>query len=112
MTIALLEESAITTGDVAQFRSLFGVNPTTPVSLVTDTGFGGNCKTPAKLKANGEEGEAILDIEWAGAVAPGANLLSVDGGIQRAAHRDAEMRPRGNADLRIGFRGPREHSVC
>lgn len=75
VTIALLEESAITTGDVAFFRGLFGVNPATPVSLVTDTGFGGNCAAPAKLKANGEEGEAVLDIEWAGAVAPGANLL-------------------------------------
>jgi hypothetical protein len=75
VTIALLEQSAITTGDVAFFRGLFGVNPATPLSLVTDTGFGGNCSAPAKLKANGEEGEAILDIEWAGAVAPGANLL-------------------------------------
>ncbi len=76
VTIALLEESAITPADVTQFRTMFGVSPATPVSLVTDTGYGSNtCTAPAKLQANGEEGEAVLDIEWAGAVAPGANLI-------------------------------------
>jgi hypothetical protein len=75
VTIALLEESAITTSDVVFFRNLFGVIPNTPVSMVVDTGFGSNtCTAPAKLVSN-EEGEAILDIEWTGAVAPGANLL-------------------------------------
>ena len=76
VTVALLEESAITTSDVTTFRTLYGVTPAAPVSLVVDTGYGSNsCTAPAKLKANGEEGEAILDIEWAGSVAPGANLI-------------------------------------
>jgi len=75
VTIALLEESAITTSDVATFRTMFGVNPPTPVSLVVDSGYNGNCTAPTKLKSDGEEGEAILDIEWTGSVAPGANLL-------------------------------------
>jgi subtilase family serine protease len=75
VTIALLEESAINTADVTSFRSLYGVSPATPASLVVDTGYNGSCTAPALLKADGEEGEAILDVEWAGAVAPGANLL-------------------------------------
>ena len=76
VTIALLEESAINTADVTSFRTMFGVTPATPASLVVDTGYGSNtCSTPSKLRRNGEEGEAILDIEWAGSVAPGANLI-------------------------------------
>ena len=76
VTIALLEESAITSSDVTFFRTMFGVNPATPASLTIYRGPSGSlCSTPGKLKTDGEEGEAILDIEWAGAVAPGANLL-------------------------------------
>jgi subtilase family serine protease len=76
VTIALLEQSAIAASDVTQFRTMFGVSPATPASLVTDTGFGTNrCTAPGKLKSSGDEGEAVLDIEWAGAVAPGANLI-------------------------------------
>ena len=77
VTIALLEESAITTSDVTHFRNLFGVTPATPVSLVVDTGYNGSCTAPGKLESDGEEGEAILDIEWTGSVAPGANLVFV-----------------------------------
>ena len=76
VTIALLEETAINTADVTTFRTMFGVNPATPASLVVDTGFGSNsCSTPSKLKSDGEEGEAILDVQWAGSVAPAANLI-------------------------------------
>jgi subtilase family serine protease len=78
VTIALLEESAITSSDVTFFRNMFGVSPATPVSLVTDAGYPGICATPPKLVSNGEEAEAILDIEWAGSVAPGANLLFME----------------------------------
>jgi subtilase family serine protease len=76
VTIALLEESAINPADVTTFRTNYGVTPAAPVSLVVDTGYGSNtCTAPAMLESTGEEGEAILDIEWTGAVAPGANLL-------------------------------------
>jgi subtilase family serine protease len=55
---------------------MFGVIPATPVSLTIYRGPTGRpCGAPGKLKANGEEGEAILDVEWAGTVDPGANLL-------------------------------------
>lgn len=72
VTIALLEESAINTGDVTYFRNMFGVTPATPASLVVETGP--KCSAPGLL-VSGEEGEAVLDVEWAGAIAPGANLL-------------------------------------
>jgi subtilase family serine protease len=74
VTIALLEESAINTADVTYFRNYYGVSPATPVSMVVDTGYGANtCTAPAKI--SGEEGEADLDIQWAGVAAPSANLL-------------------------------------
>ncbi len=76
VTIALLEESAIVTSDVTYFRNTFNVLPNTPVSLVVGTGYGSNtCTAPAALASSGEEGEAVLDIEWTSAVAPGANLI-------------------------------------
>jgi hypothetical protein len=78
VTIALIEQSAITSSDVTYFRTVFGVSPTTPTSFVTQTAANPNCRTPSKLKTAGDEGEAILDIQWAGSVAPGANLLFVE----------------------------------
>ncbi len=83
VTVAVLEESAITSSDLTQFRSIFAVSPATPVSFVVSTGYGANtCTAPAKLSQ--EEGEAILDIEWAGAVAPGANLIFMQCATTRA----------------------------
>jgi subtilase family serine protease len=76
VTVAVLEESAINAADVINFRTTYGVTPATPVSFVTDTGYGTNtCTAPALLESTGEEGEAVLDAEWAGAAAPGANLI-------------------------------------
>ena len=75
VTIALLEQSAINTADVSAFRTTFGVIPHTPVSLVVDTGYGSNTCTAPALLVGTEEDEAVLATEWAGAVAPGANLI-------------------------------------
>jgi hypothetical protein len=82
VTIALLEETDINTADVTYFRTnLYGVNPGTPVSLVvlpvSDTQYP-NCTPAGTLKSDGEEGEAVLDTEWSGSVAPGANLLFME----------------------------------
>jgi subtilase family serine protease len=86
VTIALLEEVRITPADVTAFRTNFQVVPNTPVSLVVDNGYtGGNataqsCTDPGANTTSDqldEEGEAILDTEWAGSVAPDANLLYV-----------------------------------
>jgi hypothetical protein len=79
VTIALLEESDVVINDVTTFRTTYNIVPatinatTTPyfkVQHVTDVN---TCTDPGLV--NGDEGEAILDVEWAGAVAPGANLL-------------------------------------
>ena len=85
VTIALLEQVRINTADVTTFRTNFGVVPNAPVSLVTDYGYtGGNttantCTDPGALTSASynDEGEAVLDTEWAGSAAPGANLLYV-----------------------------------
>jgi hypothetical protein len=63
-TIAIIGTSNIALSDVASFQSLFGMtaNPPTIVLNGPDPGIAG------------EEGEADLDVEWAGAVAPGAKV--------------------------------------
>lgn len=74
ITIALLEETDITTSDVTNFRTTMGVVPATP-SLTVMHGSGAiTCSDPG-VTSKGEEGEAVLDTEWAGAVAPRATLL-------------------------------------
>jgi len=63
-TIAIIGNSNIALSDVAAFQSLFGLtaNPPTVVLNGPDPGIGN------------EEGEADLDVEWSGAVAPGAKV--------------------------------------
>jgi hypothetical protein len=101
-TVAVIEESDIeygtvnsstgvaTGGDVATFRSLFGVPGT--LNMHVYHGYGTvTCSAPGiDPNQNGEEGEAALDAEWANALAPSANLIfmscdqSSDGGITTA----------------------------
>ncbi|HWB32968.1 MAG TPA: hypothetical protein VG714_07340, partial [Acidobacteriaceae bacterium] len=74
ITVALLEETDINTADVTNFRTTFAVSPSTP-SLTVSHGAGSvTCSDPG-VTSTDEEGEAVLDTEWAGAVAPGATLL-------------------------------------
>ena len=86
-TVAVIEESDIefgtvngstgvaTGGDVATFRSLFGVPGT--LNMHVYHGYGTvTCSAPGiDPNHNGEEGEAALDAEWASATAPSANLI-------------------------------------
>ena len=98
-TVAVIEESdieygtvngttgAATGGDVANFRTLFGVPGT--LNMHVYHGYGTvTCSDPGIDPAGeGEEGEAALDAEWASALAPAANLIfmscdnNVDNGI-------------------------------
>ncbi len=73
-TIALLEQSDINIDDVTKFRQMFNVVPNTP-SLTQMKGRSGFCADPDVV--TGDEQEAVLDAEWAGATAPGAHLLVV-----------------------------------
>ena len=77
-------------GDVTTFRNLFGI--TTPLSLKVMHGAGTvSCAAPG-VRAGTEE-EAALDVEWAGALAPEAQLLlmSCDGASNGDGLSTAEL---------------------
>jgi len=64
--IAVVARSNIHLSDVQQFRSFFGLSAKDPVIVL-------NGKDPGVVNTD-EEAEAELDAEWAGAVAPGAEI--------------------------------------
>lgn len=68
-TVVVLEISDIQAKDVAAFRSAFGLSSFAGTFSQIHPGTG--CSDPGK---NGEEGEAALDAEWAGAAAPDAKV--------------------------------------
>ncbi|MBD8881300.1 VCBS repeat-containing protein [Rhodanobacter sp. 7MK24] len=71
-TIAVLERTDIQSADVNTFRSAFlPANATGTVTYVQPTGP----QTCANPGTNGDESEAALDTEWAGAAAPDANIM-------------------------------------
>jgi uncharacterized repeat protein (TIGR01451 family) len=79
-TIAVLEETDVKDpGDVTTFRSQFALPayPATPNSTQGGVnwvyGPGNGCSDPGVL-SDGEETEALLDVEWAGAIAPNATV--------------------------------------
>jgi subtilase family serine protease len=67
--VVVLEISNIQSQDVDSFRQAFGLSKFGGTFSQIHPGPG--CKDPG---INGEEGEAALDAEWAGAVAPGAHV--------------------------------------
>jgi hypothetical protein len=70
VTIAIVGRTHIPFGDVARFRSTFGLPPREPEVIL-------NGPDPGDT---GEDGEADLDVEWAGAVAPNATIRFVVSG--------------------------------
>jgi len=85
VAIAVVEDSNIAPQDVADFRSMFGLPATTPTCPTLPppavaTANVGYCTVlngpdPGLMPgASGDEGEADLDVEWAGAIAPGATV--------------------------------------
>ncbi len=78
-TIAVIEQSDVNPADVTAFRSQFGL-PAYPASPNAANGgvnyfkgVSGYCADPGVV-ASGDEAEAILDVEWAGAIAPNATV--------------------------------------
>jgi len=75
-TIVVVEDTDVyTTADWTQFRSTFGLSPYTggsftAVNPAPPSGTN-NCSDPG---ANGDDGEAILDAEYASAAAPSATI--------------------------------------
>ena len=70
VTIAIVGRTHIPFGDVATFRSTFGLPLRAPEVIL-------NGPDPGDT---GEDGEADLDVEWAGAVAPNATVRFVVSG--------------------------------
>ncbi|MGC1200986.1 MAG: S53 family peptidase, partial [Candidatus Acidiferrales bacterium] len=72
-TIAIVSDSDVYDADYQQFRSLFGLPALTGSTFqrVLPTGHNPGVQACA---ADGDEQEAIVDVEWAGAVAPGATI--------------------------------------
>ena len=72
-TIAVIGQSNINAQDVIDFRNLFGL----PQNFTQANNVIVNGPDPGLQLATGDEGESDLDVEWAGAVAPGATILLV-----------------------------------
>jgi trimeric autotransporter adhesin len=72
-TIAIINESNINVNFVNNFRTLFGLPASSPQVIVdgNDPGIDGNNNPDGP---NGAAIEAYLDVEWSGAVAPGATI--------------------------------------
>jgi subtilase family serine protease len=77
-TIAVIEDTDLySTFDWNTFRNAFGLSTYTAGSLVTvhpaPRSGTNNCQDPG-VPSGGDDGEAILDAEWASAAAPGAAI--------------------------------------
>jgi hypothetical protein len=68
-TIAVVGQSDINPQDVQAFRTMFGLPTSGTYLQITYNG-----PTPGVLAALGDESEADLDTEWAGAIAKGATV--------------------------------------
>ncbi len=70
-TIAIAGQSAIVVSDIENFQNAAGL-PTKDPTLILVPGTG-----DSTVFADGNEGESDLDVEWAGSMAPGANVAFV-----------------------------------
>ena len=72
VTIAIVQDSNLNVSDVQQFRTLFGLSSNFSTSNVVLNGPDPGVQDPNSV--TGDEMEADLDVELAGAVAPGATI--------------------------------------
>jgi hypothetical protein len=72
-TIAVIGQSNIDANDVIAFRTLFGL----PQNFTQANNVIVNGPDPGLQLGTGDEQESDLDVEWAGAVAPGATILLI-----------------------------------
>jgi subtilase family serine protease len=70
-TIAIMGQSAVSTSDITNFQGAAGLATNPPATVLMP-----NTGTP-KIFADGDEGESDLDLEWSGAIAPGATIVFV-----------------------------------
>ena len=74
VTIAIVQDSNINVADVTSFRSMFGLPANFSTSNIILNGPDPGIQGPNNSNGNGDEIEADLDVQWAGAVAPGATV--------------------------------------
>ena len=68
VSIAVIGQSNINVQDVRDFRSIFGLPANDPQIILNG---------PDPGLVSDDEGESVLDVEWSGAVAPGAKIKLV-----------------------------------
>lgn len=68
VSIAVLGRTNVVLGDMAQFRTAMGLPANAPQVILNGADPG---------RQTGDEGESDLDLQWAGAVAPGATIKFV-----------------------------------
>jgi subtilase family serine protease len=73
-SIAIVGQSNINIQDVRDFRNMFGL-PANDPQIILNGPDPGLVSVPQQV--SGDEGESDLDIEWAGAVAPQAQIILV-----------------------------------
>ena len=91
-TIAIINESNVSPVLVAQYRSLFGL-PASPVNVIIDGNDPGINGINNPDGQNGAAGEAYLDVEQAGSVAPGATIdlvIAADTALEQGVNLAAE----------------------
>jgi hypothetical protein len=71
VTIAIVQDSNINVADVTQFRSMFGLPPPPAINVILN---GPDPGIQGPDSVTDDEIEADLDVQWAGAVAPGAQI--------------------------------------
>ncbi len=70
-SIAIVGQSAVALSDIENFQKAAGLTVKDPnLVLVPDSGS-------SKVYADGDEGESDIDLEWSGAMAPGADIFFV-----------------------------------
>jgi len=72
VTIAIVQDSNLNVADVTQFRTLFGLPANFTNNNIIVNGPDPGIQGPTSV--SGDEVEADLDAQWAGAVAPGATI--------------------------------------
>jgi subtilase family serine protease len=72
ISIAVVAQSQVELTDVRAFRQIFGLKPNEPNVLLSGPDPG--------IASQADSEEAVLDMEWAGAVAPGATVKLVVAG--------------------------------
>jgi len=78
-TIAVMGQSQVSVSDIERFQTAAGLTVKDP-TLVLVPGTG------SSAVSSGDEGESDLDLEWSGAMAPGANIVLVYAGNSNSSN--------------------------